>query len=91
MVIIDMLRNRHSHPELTLEDYLMRHYLLGGANLCRLDGSPEKLWKLDDAKERVNFLRHVYDYAHDTEAHKFGLMFFSTWVRFRGLTEELQW
>jgi hypothetical protein len=82
MVVIDMMRNRHRFPHLTLEDFLLRHYLIGGANLYRLDDSPEKLWKLDDAKDRVAFLDLVYQYAHDAKAHQYGLMFFSSWLAY---------
>lgn len=87
MVCVDMLRTRHSHPELTAQDIITRHWLIGG---LRLDvpeiPTPEAAWKHQDAILRRKFLDVFYSYTRDHAAHRCGLMFFSTWIESKEIT-----
>lgn len=78
MIIVDMLENRNR--DLTFEDFLNRHYLLGGANFLNISDDPEKAWKREDALARKDFLKLFYEFTKDKEAHSHGLMYFSAWL-----------
>ena len=86
MVIIDMLRNRHRHPHLTLQDFLRRQHLIGGLDLENVSSDPAKAWKRQDSVNRKILLGYVFEYSRDDKAHESGMMFFSTWLKFRGFT-----
>lgn len=79
MIIVDMLANRRRN--IPFEDYLKRHYLIGGANFTELTTDPEKQWKYQDAVERVDFLKSFYEYTHDADAHQHGLIYYSSWLK----------
>lgn len=74
MVINDMMVN-YEREELTFEDFLIRQYLLGGANLLRISKIP---WKRDIARDRLIFLRRYFEYIRTT-AHG-DRVFFRTWL-----------
>jgi hypothetical protein len=82
MVCIDMLLTRHSFPNLTAQDFINRQWLIGGLRLDVPDEpAPEHAWKHQDAHLRRRFIELFYQYTRDRSAHKYGLMFFSTWIK----------
>jgi len=72
MVIGDMFEN-YNNPDLTFEDFVVRHWLIGGANLLKplpLEHD-EKAWKAEDAITRSAILFLSYMWIKETghEAH----------------------
>jgi len=61
-VMYDMLRNAKN---VSFEDILHRHYLIGGSPLFELDTDPGERWKMQMSKDRLSFLKSFYDYAKD--------------------------
>jgi hypothetical protein len=57
MLMTDMLRNAR---EVSFEDILVRQWLIGGVDLRDVSG---KWDKVENAQERLEFLRRFYDYA----------------------------
>ena len=88
MVLIDMLRTRHLHPLLSAQDIVNRQWLIGGLRLDPPETPAEHdRWKHRDAQTRRQFIELFYRYTRDTAAHRFGLMFFSTWIT----SKKIQW
>ncbi|MGI4851287.1 MAG: hypothetical protein ACRYGR_05040 [Janthinobacterium lividum] len=57
MVLYDIFINHERNPNLTLEDYVLRHYLIGGINLF---ARPVIHWKADSTMARAQFIRQFH-------------------------------
>lgn len=57
MLLYDIFVNHQRYPNLTIEDYVLRHYLIGGTNLF---SCPEIQWKMKSTFERAQFIRHFH-------------------------------
>lgn len=67
MVTRDMMRNHKKG--LTISDFVLRQYLLGGSNLfLPLLGNPEDDWKAPKAYERAKEIHNFYHYTTTTTA-----------------------
>lgn len=75
MVLYDMMANHH-HKNISLEDYVVRHYLLGGSNLF---APPEEEWKAQDANVRADFIRIYHRYINETGDGD--RIYFRTWLK----------
>ena len=58
MAMYDMLKNAGT---VSFEDIIERQHLLGGADLLTEASTAD--WKINASRERLQFLRHFYDYA----------------------------
>ena len=86
MVCIDMLMTRHAFPHLNAQDIVNRQWLIGGLRLDVPDEpAAEHAWKHQDAHLRRQFIDLFYRYTRDYSAHKYGLMFFSTWIKTKNI------
>ncbi len=75
MILYDMMAN-HNNKNISLEDYVVRHYLLGGSNLFE---PPGEEWKAEDAKVRADFIRIYYQYINETGDSD--RIYFRTWLK----------
>ena len=57
MVLYDIFINHQRYQNLTVEDYVLRHYLIGGINLFTC---PIIEWKANSTLARAQFIRHFY-------------------------------
>ncbi len=65
----DMLRNA---KDVSFEDILHRHYLIGGSPLFELDADPDEQWKKKMNQDRLSFLKSFYAYAKDPKGFESG-------------------
>jgi hypothetical protein len=66
MILFDILANYHN-PQLTFEDIVLRHWLIGGSNLLQMPSEdPDKRWKAQAAYDRIKVL---YKFYTDVRAH----------------------
>lgn len=75
MVLYDMMVNHHN-KSITLENYVVRHYLLGGSNLFE---PPSETWKAEDARIRADFVRSYYAYLEETGDED--QIYYRTWLK----------
>lgn len=83
MMVINDMRVNHNNPNLSFEDFVVRQWLIGGANLFKISKIE---WKKKVAEERLYFLRVYYRYIKET--HNGDRIFFRTWLRFNGLCHD---
>lgn len=78
MVTTDMMRNHKKG--LTISDFILRQYLLGGSNLfIPLAGEAEDEWKAPKAYERAKEISNFYAYTQNTKP---GIcVMFRDWMR----------
>ena len=66
MVLFDILANYHN-PQITFEDIVLRHWLIGGSNLLEVSSAdPDKSWKAKAAYDRIKTL---YKFYADVRSH----------------------
>ncbi|MBA4749193.1 MAG: hypothetical protein H2057_01080 [Alphaproteobacteria bacterium] len=68
-VMYDMLQNA---KDVSFEDILHRHYLIGGSPLFELDADPDEQWKKQMNQGRLAFLKSFYVYAKDPKGFSNG-------------------
>jgi inositol hexakisphosphate len=74
LAMYDMMRNA---KKVSLDDILLRQYLLGGINLAKDDDLPE--WDKSYATARTKFLKSFYDYCK-TDQNGFNTVY-SEWLK----------
>lgn len=74
MVLYDMMHN-WKNSTLTVEDFVIRHWLLGGINLF---GPPGDVWTAEAKYERVKFIRKYYQYIQEMGSGD--RIYFQTWL-----------
>lgn len=72
--MLDMLKNAR---QVSLNDILLRQYLLGGSDLTDISDAPADEWKKQWALERLDFLTSFYEYAQSANYHE---LTYSEWL-----------
>lgn len=75
IVMLDILKNA---KEVSFEDIVTRHYLMGGAELMNVSEDNEDNWKKQWAVDRKEFLQKFYEYAKSIDSEK---ILWSAWIQ----------